>query len=49
MGARQYAPVLGRFLETDPVEGGSCSDYDYVCGSPLDRLDLDGTRAREQR
>jgi RHS repeat-associated protein len=44
MGARQYDPVLGRFLEIDPVEGGSCNDYDYVCGEPVNLRDLDGTR-----
>jgi hypothetical protein len=22
MGARQYRPLVGRFLEVDPVEGG---------------------------
>jgi RHS repeat-associated protein len=42
MGARQYDPTLGRFLEVDPVEGGSANDYDYVAGDPLNRLDLDG-------
>jgi hypothetical protein len=30
------------FLEVDPVEGGSCNDYDYVCGDPVNDLDLDG-------
>ncbi len=42
MGARQYVPLLGRFLQVDPIEGGSCNDYDYVCGDPVNELDLDG-------
>ncbi len=43
MGARQYVPSIGRFLQVDPVEGGSCNDYDYVCGDPVNRFDLGGT------
>ena len=39
---RLYDPALGRFLQVDPVEGGSCNDYDYVCGDPINNLDLDG-------
>lgn len=42
MGARQYVPGLGRFLEVDPVEGGSANDYDYCDGDPIGCLDLDG-------
>ena len=42
MGARVYAPALGRFLEVDPVEGGSANDYDYVNGEPPVTTDLDG-------
>ncbi|MGH9024234.1 MAG: RHS repeat-associated core domain-containing protein, partial [Acidimicrobiia bacterium] len=30
MGVRLYDPTLGRFLQLDPVEGGSANDYDYV-------------------
>lgn len=43
MGARQYLPSIGRFLEVDPVDGGSANDYDYVSGDPVNSLDLNGT------
>ncbi len=46
MGVRLYDPNLGRFLEADPVLGGSCNDYDYVCADPINASDLDGTRRR---
>lgn len=42
MGVRIYDPSLGRFLQADPVKGGSCNDYDYVCADPVNRTDLDG-------
>ncbi|MFI5934036.1 LamG-like jellyroll fold domain-containing protein [Actinoplanes sp. NPDC051494] len=42
MGVRVYSPTLGRFLQVDPVDGGSCNDYDYVCADPVNRFDLDG-------
>jgi RHS repeat-associated protein len=42
MGERQYSPLLGRFLEVDPVEGGSANNYDYVSQDPLNNLDLNG-------
>jgi RHS repeat-associated protein len=35
MGARPYNPATGRFLQTDPGEGGSCDSYEYVCGDPV--------------
>ena len=28
------------------MEGGSCNDYDYVCGDPVNGSDLAGTKAR---
>ena len=49
MGARPYVPGLGRFLQVDPVEGGSCSDYDYVCGDPVNNLDLDGLHCEKTK
>lgn len=42
MGVRLYDAGLGRFLQVDPVEGGSANDYDYVMGDPINSLDLDG-------
>jgi len=31
MGARLYDPATGRFLQTDPIPGGSCNPYDCTC------------------
>lgn len=42
MGARTYLPILGRFLQVDPVAGGSANDYDYVGGDPINKLDTSG-------
>ncbi|MGN9805303.1 DNRLRE domain-containing protein [Micromonospora sp. L32] len=44
MGVRLYNPITGRFLQTDPVPGGSCSAYEYSCGDPVNSFDLDGKR-----
>ncbi|WP_162958873.1 RHS repeat-associated core domain-containing protein [Nocardia yunnanensis] len=45
MGARTFLPILGRFLQPDPVPGGSANDYDYVFADPVNHLDLAGTEA----
>ncbi|MCK9922052.1 hypothetical protein MXD61_09175 [Frankia sp. AgPm24] len=42
MGARLYNPTTGRFLQTDPVPGGSDNPYDYAHQDPYNGLDLDG-------
>jgi len=42
MGARLYSPTTGRFLQADPVFGGSCNSYDYTCQDPLNASDLSG-------
>jgi RHS repeat-associated protein len=42
MGVRLYSPALGRFLQTDPVKGGSANAYDYVYQDPINKMDLDG-------
>jgi RHS repeat-associated protein len=42
MGVRLYSPVLGRFLQADPVAGGSANNYDYADQDPLNQTDLSG-------
>lgn len=44
MGVRLYNPATGRFLQTDPVVGGSANDYDYVNQDPCNATDIAGTR-----
>ncbi|RMI28436.1 hypothetical protein EBN03_29865 [Nocardia stercoris] len=42
MGARTYVPSLGRFLQTDPVAGGSANGYAYTYGDPINSSDPTG-------
>ncbi len=41
MGARVYLPTLGRFLQKDPVPGGTANDYVYV-SDPINYSDYNG-------
>ncbi|RFU88285.1 RHS repeat protein [Streptomyces triticagri] len=43
MGARLYAPSIGRFLQTDPIPSGSANAYDYANQDPVNTTDLSGT------
>lgn len=43
MGVRVYHPATGRFLQTDPVAGGSANTYDYCNADPVNCTDLGGT------
>lgn len=42
MGERIYVPVLGRFLQVDPIAGGNANSYDCVNQDPLTKVDLSG-------
>ncbi|EKX61228.1 DNRLRE domain-containing protein [Streptomyces ipomoeae] len=42
MGVRMYTPSTGRFLQTDPVYGGSATAYDYANQDPGNQYDLSG-------
>jgi RHS repeat-associated protein len=46
MGARLYSRDLGRFLQVDPVAGGSATAYDYCNADPVNCSDLDGKLPR---
>lgn len=46
MGARVYLPAAGRFLQVDPVSGGSANAYDYANQDSVNNVDLDGLSAR---
>jgi len=41
MGVRLYVPALGRFLQVDPIEGGSHNDYVWPV-DPISMNDLSG-------
>ncbi|WP_249125997.1 DNRLRE domain-containing protein [Streptomyces sp. A2-16] len=43
MGVRVYDPATGRFLQTDPVPGGSANSYEYAGQSPVSYADPAGT------
>ena len=43
MGQRVYVPSLGRFIQVDPVVGGSANGYDYANQDPTANSDPAGT------
>jgi RHS repeat-associated protein len=42
MGARSYVPQTGRFLQPDPIPGGSANAYAYTYGDPVNTNDPTG-------
>ncbi|ADB49122.1 YD repeat protein [Conexibacter woesei DSM 14684] len=47
MGVRVYLPGVGRFLQRDPVEGGSANPYEYAFQDPVNKSDLSGAMTCE--
>lgn len=43
MGVRVYLPSVGRFIQRDPVDGGSANAYEYAAQDPMNVTDLSGT------
>ncbi|MBI2691130.1 MAG: hypothetical protein HYX29_04200 [Solirubrobacterales bacterium] len=48
MGVRLYQPQMGRFLQVDPVRGGTANPYEYP-SDPVNSQDLDGKRRARVR
>jgi RHS repeat-associated protein len=42
MGIRSYVPQLGRYLQPDPIPGGSANAYVYTFGDPVNTSDPSG-------
>ena len=42
MGVRSYVPQIGRFLQPDPIPGGSADAYSYTFGDPVNSSDPTG-------
>ncbi len=42
MGVRSYVPQIGRFLQPDPIPGGSANAYNYTFDDPVDSTDPTG-------
>jgi RHS repeat-associated protein len=47
MGVRSYVPQIGRFLQADPVPGGSANAYSYTFQDPVNSTDPSGEYAYE--
>jgi RHS repeat-associated protein len=47
MGVRVYLPKVGRFLQPDPVDGGSANAYDCTAQDPISNADLDGRSIKD--